>query len=76
MGPLALECREMPVLSSAAMSSADQRPMPVCISLVSGGAYQSSTGITPPARDWSERSAPMPLRGVWQAAQCPSPSTR
>ncbi|KAG0735824.1 hypothetical protein G6F24_018581 [Rhizopus arrhizus] len=66
----------MPVLSKAAISAAVQRPMPVCMSLVSGGAYQSSTGMTPPVSDSDERVAPRLLRGVWQAAQCPSPSTR
>ena len=50
IGPLALECAAMPVRSNAAMSSADQRPSPVCGSLVSGGAYQSSIWMMPPAR--------------------------
>ena len=41
---------------------------------LSAGACQPST--SPPAKAWSLISAPSLLRGVWQAPQCPSPSTR
>ncbi|CPP20055.1 Uncharacterised protein [Bordetella pertussis] len=66
----------MPVVSSAAMSCALQSPRPVPGWPVSGGAYQPSPSIMPPPSASAARVAPRLLRGVWQAAQWPSPSVR
>ena len=76
MGPMTEACGATPVLSKATTSACGQRCTPAWAASVSAGASQFCTGISPPAKACPCCSAPKLLRGVWQAAQWPSPFTK
>jgi len=77
MLPWIVRLREVPPMSrKSANAAALVSIIAAALALVGCQEEAAAPAEQPAPSAWSERSAPRLLRGVWQAAQWPSPSTR